>query len=251
MAANIGYAISIVLTSLKGWAESPTVTGIETVAAPAKEAPFPSIGVCPAANDYHNSWAPTSLAFDFLELVECDKYCDPNAVLEFRTSFKQFTDSLVDQHFANEVVNNIKWENGTKKPGGFLLPEGYNGYKDHTVFYLLYCQLAQTLSMKNGTSTSLIEYLMTRLKDAIVTQEEFNLDILVHEEGIALKPAEAGMMAVLAGKECEVSSEIQGPERADLAEVNIISFTLAFVAKLHVNQIKSLIQCVFRNWQKS
>ena len=61
---------------------------------------------------------------------------------------------------------------------------------------------------------------MNRIKDAIVNQEEFNLDVLLKEEGIVLKPEGASLLHALLGKECEVSSEIQDPERAELAEVN-------------------------------
>ena len=213
----------IVQTSLKGWAESPTTTSIATVAAPAKEAPFPALGVCPAVNDYHDSWVPTSLIFDFLDLVECKENCDWNAVQDFKTSFRQFTDNIVDQHFAGEVVNDIYKMNGTVEiliPGGFKLSPGYKGLEIYYPFYLFYCDLAKSFAMKNDTSSAMIAKLMNRLKDAIVNQEEFNLDVLLKEEKIVLKPEGASLLHVLLGKECEVSLEIQDPERAELAEVN-------------------------------
>ena len=212
----------IVHTSLKGWAESPTTTSIATVAAPAKEAPFPALGVCPAVNDYHDSWVPTSLIFDFLDLVECKENCDWNAVQDFKTSFRQFTDNIVDQHFAGEVVNDIYKMNGTVEiliPGGFKLSPGYKGLEIYYPFYLFYCDLAKSFAMKNDTSSAMIAKLMNRLKDAIVNQEEFNLDVLLKEEEIILKPEDASPFHFF-GKECEVSSEIQDPERAELAEVN-------------------------------
>ena len=220
MVANITYALWIVHTSLKGWAESPTTTSIATVAAPAKEAPFPALGVCPAVNDYHNSWVPTSLIFDFLDLLECKENCDANAVLDFKTSFRQFSDKVVDQHFAGEVVNDIKRTDGALIPGGFILPEGYKGLENTYPFFLFYCDLAKSFAMKNDTSSAMIAKLMNRLKDAIVNQEEFNLDVLLKEEGIVLKPEGASLFHVLLGKNCSVSSEIQDPERAELAEVN-------------------------------
>ena len=230
MVANISYALWIVHTSLKGWAESPTTTSIATVAAPAKEAPFPALGVCPAVNDYHNSWVPTSLIFDFLDLLECKEDCNANAVQDFKASFRQFSDKIVDQHFAGEVVNEIRWKNGTLIPGGFNLPEGYKGLENTYPFYLFYCDLAKSFAMKNDTSSAIIAKLMNRLKDAIVNQEEFNLDVLLKEEGIVLKPEGASLLHVLLGKNCSVSSEIQDPERAELAEVNTyISYLYSLV----------------------
>ena len=145
MVANITYDLWIVHTSLKGWAESPTTTSIATVAAPAKEAPFPALGVCPAVNDYHNSWVPTSLIFDFLDLLECKENCNSNAVQDFKTSFRQFSDKIVDQHFAGEVVNEIRWKNGTSKPGGFNLQPGYKGLETYYPFYLFIVTLPSLL----------------------------------------------------------------------------------------------------------
>ena len=83
-----------------------------------------------------------------------------------------------------------------------------------------YCDLAKSFAMKNDTSSAMIAKLMNRLKDAIVNQEEFNLDVLLKEEGIVLKPEGASILHVMLGKNCSVSSEIQDPERAELAEVN-------------------------------
>ena len=232
MVANITYDLWIVHTSLKGWAESPTTTSIATVAAPAKEAPFPALGVCPAVNDYHNSWVPTSLIFDFLDLLECKEDCNANAVQDFKASFRQFSDKIVDQHFAGEVINDIKWENGTLIPGGFKLPEGYKGLDTYYPFYLFYCDLAKSFAMKNDTSSAMIAKLMNRLKDAIVNQEEFNLDVLLKEEGIVLKPEGASILHVMLGKNCSVSSEIQDPERAELAEVNT---TYLHIILIHIS----------------
>ena len=191
---------------MKGWADNPTSTSIATVAAPAKEAPFPSLAVCPSINHYHDAWGVTSLVLNFLELIKCGDDCDPNAVLEFRMSFKQFSDKIADQHFANPVVNNIKKANGSLIPGGYNLAYGYKGLElAFYPFYLFYCELAQALELKNDPL--LIGKLMNRLKDAIVNQEEFTLDVLLAEEGITLKPEDASIFDLFFGK-CEVSPEI-------------------------------------------
>ena len=190
---------------MKGWADNPTTTSIATVAAPAKEAPFPSLTICPAVNQYHNAWGVTSIALNFIELIKCGKDCDANAVLQFRTSFKQFTDKIADQHFAGEFINDIKNSDGTLRPGGFKLSPGYKGLEIYYPFFLFYCQLAKALDLKNDPL--LIEKLMNRLKDAIVNQEEFTLDVLLAEEGITLKPEDASIFDVFFGK-CEVSPEI-------------------------------------------
>ena len=108
-----------------------------------------------------------------------------------------------------------------------MLPVGYKGL-DLAValhpFYLFYCKLAQALELKNDTA--LVEKLMNRLKDAIVSQEELTLDVLLAEEGVILKPEEAtGFDWFL--KKCEVSPEI-----------------MTFLGKLYFLDTKTLYQNV-------
>ena len=205
--ANVLYATWIVYISLENWAKSPTTTSIATVAAPNKDAPFPSLAVCPVANHYHSSWEVTRLVFNFLELLECKDDCDYNSVLEFRMAFQEFTDKIVDRHFAGTIPYNIKWSDGTPKPGGFRLEPPYKGLTHFYPFYLFYCELGRALSEKYGSSTEVIEVLTNRLKESIITQEPLTLDVLVQEEGVVIKIAEFTIMDSFA-LECDVSAEI-------------------------------------------
>ena len=195
----------IVQTSLKGWAESPTTTSISTVAAPAKEAPFPSLSICPAINHYHSSWQVTSLVFNFLELLECKDDCNYDAVLQFRTSFKEFTDNVVDRHFAGQIPYNIYWTDGTPKPGGFTLWPPYKGLTFYYPFHLFYCELGRKLSEKYGST--MMEVLKNRLKESIITQEPLTLEVLVKEEGVTINIEEFTIFDTFE-KECNVSAEI-------------------------------------------
>ena len=231
MIANLSYGMWIVIIGMQGWADSPTTTTIATVAAPINEAPFPSLAVCPAINQYHNAWGVTSIVFDFLDLINCGEDCDANAVQDFRNTFKQFTDMIVDQHFANPIDFEMKYENGTGKPGGFTLPLGYKGLEVvMQPFYVFYCELAQALELKNDTL--LVEKLMNRLKDAIVSQEELTLDVLLAEEGITLKPEEATPFDFIF-KKCEVSPEI-----------------MTFLGKLYFLDTKTLYQNIGTTFER-
>lgn len=210
MAANIIYAISIVNDGIQGWAASPTTTTIATVAAPAKDAPFPSVAICPPSDHIHDSWRITSIAYDMLDLVNCKGTDCNTAVLEFRKSFKEFSDKLVDQHLASDEEPS-DWqkinEDGTltKIPGGFWVPEGYKGLKIDYAFRLLYCELAQVLEDKNDIE--LIAKMTQRLKNAFLGIEEFDLDVLLDEEGIKLQ-TEGVTPFDVALKKCNVSAEM-------------------------------------------
>ena len=210
MAANIGYAMLIAFQGMQGWAESPTTTSIATVAAPAKDAPFPSVTVCPLVDHVHDSWRVTSLAYDMLDLVNCKGSNCSNTVLEFRKSFKEFSDKLVDQHLASAELPS-DWfkekDDGTREvvPGGFKVPEGYKGLKIIYYFRLLYCELAQVLEQKNDTE--LIAKLTVRLKNAFSGIEEFDLDVMMEEENLVLETENIHVFD-FAFKTCNVSAEM-------------------------------------------
>ena len=140
MTANIAYAMWIVSQGLEGWANSsPTTTSIDTVAAPAKDAPFPAVAVCPSLDHVHDSWRISSIVYDMLDLADCKGSKCSHAVLKFRKSFREFTDKLLDQHLASDDEPiDLTYDNEegipTKVAGGFSVPEGYKGLKFGYIF---------------------------------------------------------------------------------------------------------------------
>ena len=172
LTANIVYAMWIVSQGLEGWANSsPTTTSINTVAAPAKDAPFPAVAVCPPLDHVHDSWRVSSIVYDMLDLADCKGSKCSNAVLKFRKSFREFSDKLLDQHLASDdEPSDLKYENEegifVPVPGGFKVPEGYKGLKIVYFFWLLYCELAQVLEEKNDPE--LIEKMTERLKNSFL-----------------------------------------------------------------------------------
>ena len=113
MTANIGYAMWIVSQGLEGWANSsPTTTSIDTVAAPAKDAPFPAVAVCPPLDHVHDSWRVSSIVYDMLDLADCKG----SKCSKFRKSFREFTDKLVDKHLASDEMP-ITWHKINEDPG--------------------------------------------------------------------------------------------------------------------------------------
>ena len=207
LTANIAYAMWIVSQGLEGWANSsPTTTSIDTVAAPAKDAPFPAVAVCPPLDHVHDSWRISSIVYDMLDLANCKG----SKCRKFRKSFREFTDKLLDQHLASDdEPMDMVYENEdgtiTKIPGGFKVPEGYKGLKIVYFFRLLYCELAQVLEQNNDPE--LIEKMTVRLKNAFLGIEEFDLDILMKEEGLKLDTMNVSIIDVVT-KPCDVSNEI-------------------------------------------
>ena len=211
LTANIAYAMWIVSQGLKGWANSnPTTTSIDTVAAPANEAPFPSVAVCPPIDHVHDSWRITSVVYDMLDLANCKSGTCSQKVKKFRKSFREFTDKLVDQHLASNEEPMDYWKDGEdgskiKISGGFKVPIGYKGLKITYVFRLLYCELAQALEKRNDKE--LIAKLSARLKNAFLGLEDLDLDVLLKEENLVLETEDLTVFDNFF-KKCNVSDKI-------------------------------------------
>ena len=209
MVANIGYALSIVIEGMQGWADSPTTTNIETVAAPANEAPFPAVTVCQPKEHVHDSWRITSVVYDMLDVANCKSGTCSQKVKKFRKSFREFTDTLVDKHLASdEEPSDYKLDNEegipTKVAGGFFVPIGYKGLKTDYVFRLLYCELAQALEQRNDKD--LIAKLSARLKNAFLGLEDLDLDVLLQEENLVLETEDINFYDMIF-KRCNVSDD--------------------------------------------
>ena len=209
LGANLTYGLWIVIQGIQGWEDSPTTTSIETVAAPAKDAPFPAVAVCPPVDHVHNSWRTTAIAYDMLDVANCKGADCSSAVLKFRKSFRDFTDKLVDQHLASDEPSEYKLDNEegipTKVAGGFFVSNGYKGIKFTYVFRLLYCELAKVLEQKNDPD--LIEKLTVRLKNAFLGLEDLDLDVLLQEENLVLEIEDLTIYDNFF-KRCNVSDEI-------------------------------------------
>ena len=206
MVISFFLALWAVIAGMINWTNRPITTTVTSVAI--KDAPFPSVAICPSVQNVHNSWTVTSLVYNFLELMECEGACNTNAIQEFRQSFQEFLEKIVDRYMSSEdnpsAMIGLTFEDGTPRPGGFALPTGYKGLPMDYPFYLLYCELAKVLDQKQDSS--LILKITNRLKEAVVQNTKYDLDVILMEEGVTLDVEGVSFFDFIS-KDCDCSDE--------------------------------------------
>ena len=215
----VNFTIAGVMISLniQDWTSSPVVTSIDTTVAPNSEIDFPAITACEEMPSHRESWEVPSLILDSIEFLNCDSdECDESTLNETKSVFGDFVEELIDKHleynytdskwktefggadcpsdcFANYLFVLFILDECTAKceriptPGGFDLPEGYNGLSHGMLsFNTAYCDLAKEVAHKRNSQTDsdFIQEIKSRWVNAIISSKNFNVDTLASEFGV-------------------------------------------------------------------
>ena len=254
-------------TNIQDWSRNPVVTSIDTTAAPNSEVDFPAITACEEMPRKHQSWEVPMLVFDMIDFLNCSSdECDESVFKVTKWGFKDFVEKLADKYLEGEIWYQVDKYGGpgcpsecgssstfsgfssitalfefideceakcdrVPVPGGFRLPEGYNGVT-HTELYfnVAYCELA-----KRVDNTQEIK---SRWVDSITSSVYFSVEILAEEFG-AEYDFESSTLESESGKSwCELDENQEDImkllSKIYLGDTDVIFEKLGSTLRLHV-----------------
>ena len=90
--------MTILIGSAQDWNDNPVVTSIDTVEAPTKDIPFPSITACKKMPRYHQPWELPEMIFNFFALSNCSSDCNKHQASKMVGVFKTFTLKVLNNY---------------------------------------------------------------------------------------------------------------------------------------------------------